>query len=317
MKETIRTNVSDCETSKTIDFKEHQTCPFYTADQRNGYNHQFLENDEETRIEKKGYNLIVFVLKGVLQLKTGHIIRKGTMYLWSEDENDIEGRAMEDSYLILLRFKDTKNLILDSMINEINGEEENDWEFTEEHISTELNLFLKLIDEYLNAQIYCQHLHDLKTEEFFRLLAIFYSKSQYTRFLVPLCKLNQKFRHQVINNYHISLSVTELAEKCHMSLRNFSRRFQEEFGTSPYKWMLEKKDKSILASLALSSINIQEIADEYGFSSLNHFSGYCKKRFNYPPLILHQELTTNQAEINNNPEDDTNFQDYCLHKIKL
>ena len=59
MKETIRTNVSDCETSKTIDFKEHQTCPFYTADQRNGYNHQFLENDEETRIEKKGYNLIV------------------------------------------------------------------------------------------------------------------------------------------------------------------------------------------------------------------------------------------------------------------
>ena len=93
MKETIRTNVSDCETSKTIDFKEHQTCPFYTADQRNGYNHQFLENDEETRIEKKGYNLIVFVLKGVLQLKTGHIIRKGTMYLWSEDENNIEGRA--------------------------------------------------------------------------------------------------------------------------------------------------------------------------------------------------------------------------------
>ena len=36
-------------------------------------------------------------------------------------------------------------------------------------------------------------------------------------------------------------TVTELAEKCGCAVNTFERRFKEEFGAAPRKWMVEHK----------------------------------------------------------------------------
>ena len=118
--------------------------------------------------------------------------------------------------------------------------------FTQTRIIEEMQRFLFSVDDYIRADIYCQHLHDLKIEEFFRLMAIFYPEESYTSFLAPLRTSNRMFRHQVLSNFHPLINVIELAEKCNMSVRNFSRRFTEEFGISPGKWIADKRDGQIL-----------------------------------------------------------------------
>jgi AraC-type DNA-binding domain-containing proteins len=97
-------------------------------------------------------------------------------------------------------------------------------------------------------------------------MAIFYPEESYTSFLAPLRTSNRMFRHQVLSNFHPLINVIELAEKCNMSVRNFSRRFTEEFGVSPGKWIADKRDGQILQSLSFHDAEMNAISEKFGFA---------------------------------------------------
>ena len=49
------------------------------------------------------------------------------------------------------------------------------------------------------------------------------------------------FRDKVMAVFPTAKTVTELAEKCGCAVNTFERRFKEEFGAAPRKWMVEHK----------------------------------------------------------------------------
>ena len=62
------------------------------------------------------------------------------------------------------------------------------------------------------------------------------------------------------------LSVDDLADRAHMSRRNFTRRFQEVTGTSPASWVRSRRLDQSRSLLETTSWPIARIADECGFA---------------------------------------------------
>ena len=211
------------------------------------------------------------------------------MLMSTNSEQSVCLKSVEDSVVIVLKFYNIESLILESLLQKCR-EDMTPRYYSTETICPELFRFLSTIEDYIKADVFFQHLFYLKLNEFFGLISIYYTEESYSAFLSPLLYYKSKFRYMVLSNYEPNINVIELAQKCNMSLRNFSRRFTEEFGMSPGKWLMDKKDALILESLSASTAVMTVIAENFGFASSSHFSTYCKKRFNDTPYDLHKKL---------------------------
>lgn len=63
-----------------------------------------------------------------------------------------------------------------------------------------------------------------------------------------------------------------LARECRLSARHFSRAFRHSFGTSPYRWLVERRVERARQLLAESVMPIAEIAVASGFADQSHFT---------------------------------------------
>lgn len=82
------------------------------------------------------------------------------------------------------------------------------------------------------------------------------------------------------------LSNRELARKSGRSLSAFHRQFVATFGTTPQRWLMERRLQRAKVLLSSSSLPITEIAYETGFRDPAHFSRAFKQRFGTPPRAL-------------------------------
>lgn len=93
-------------------------------------------------------------------------------------------------------------------------------------------------------------------------------------------------------NFNHDLSLEEYARMCGRSLSTFKRDFQESFGQTPGKWLLEKRLDFAKSLLMTTNLNINEICYDSGFKNNSHFNRAFKDRFNLPPLQFRQKLTS-------------------------
>lgn len=63
------------------------------------------------------------------------------------------------------------------------------------------------------------------------------------------------------------MTVEQLADRAHMSPRTFARRFQQETGTTPYRWLLRQRVLLSQHLLETSDETIDTIADRTGFGT--------------------------------------------------
>ncbi|WP_328902238.1 MULTISPECIES: helix-turn-helix domain-containing protein [unclassified Streptomyces] len=63
------------------------------------------------------------------------------------------------------------------------------------------------------------------------------------------------------------MTVEQLADRAHMSPRTFARRFQQETGTTPYRWLLRQRVLLAQHLLETSDETIDTIADRTGFGT--------------------------------------------------
>jgi transcriptional regulator GlxA family with amidase domain len=63
------------------------------------------------------------------------------------------------------------------------------------------------------------------------------------------------------------LSVSTLARRANLSPRTFARRFREETGTTPQRWVARQRLLAAQACLESSRDSIEEVADAAGFGS--------------------------------------------------
>jgi AraC-like DNA-binding protein len=78
-------------------------------------------------------------------------------------------------------------------------------------------------------------------------------------------------RQAVTANIDNNITVEELAFLCNTSLSTFKRRFAKIYGTSPYKWLLEKRMQQAAQMLKRGEYKASEIYYELGYENLSSF----------------------------------------------
>lgn len=93
-------------------------------------------------------------------------------------------------------------------------------------------------------------------------------------------------------NFCHNLSMDAFAQMCHRSLSSFKREFQKHYGTSPGKWLLERRLKHAVSLLQNTCMSVTEIMFECGFEDPSHFSRAFKKKFGQPPSAYREHALT-------------------------
>ncbi|MFE9445082.1 GlxA family transcriptional regulator [Streptomyces sp. NPDC006602] len=73
-------------------------------------------------------------------------------------------------------------------------------------------------------------------------------------------------RQWALENLHQPMTLTDLAEHAHMSLRTFARRFTEEVGMSPGRWLIQQRVDRARHLLETTDLPVDEIAGQVGFA---------------------------------------------------
>jgi transcriptional regulator GlxA family with amidase domain len=73
-------------------------------------------------------------------------------------------------------------------------------------------------------------------------------------------------RQWALQNLHHPLTMTDLAERSHMSLRTFARRFNEEVGMSPGRWLIQQRVDRAQQLLESTDLPVDDIAGQVGFA---------------------------------------------------
>ena len=92
-------------------------------------------------------------------------------------------------------------------------------------------------------------------------------------------------------------TVTELAEKCGCAVNTFERRFKEEFGAAPRKWMMEQKAKRVVTLLTHTNLPMKEIAGDCGFESIHYFWDFCRRNLNATPTQIREGFMDEQKFV--------------------
>ncbi|WP_254705711.1 GlxA family transcriptional regulator [Streptomyces vilmorinianum] len=74
-------------------------------------------------------------------------------------------------------------------------------------------------------------------------------------------------RQWALENLHEPLTLTDLAAHARMSLRTFARRFNEEVGLSPGRWLIQQRVSRARHLLESTDLAVDDIAGQVGFAT--------------------------------------------------
>ncbi|GHF34781.1 transcriptional regulator GlxA family with amidase domain [Amycolatopsis bartoniae] len=74
-------------------------------------------------------------------------------------------------------------------------------------------------------------------------------------------------RQWALQNLHEPLSLADLARRAQMSARTFARRFHDEVGTSPGRWLIQQRVSRACHLLESSDLPVADIARQVGFAT--------------------------------------------------
>jgi AraC family transcriptional regulator len=91
----------------------------------------------------------------------------------------------------------------------------------------------------------------------------------------------------ILSQLSNDLSLTRLAQEVGLSTYYFVRVFKSTFGTTPHRFVQERRLEAAAASLQRDSrSSIAEIAFEHGFANQAHMTGLIRRRFGVTPRIM-------------------------------
>lgn len=85
-------------------------------------------------------------------------------------------------------------------------------------------------------------------------------------------------------NFMFNLSIPQFARMANRSASAFKKEFSDYYGTSPGKWLTQKRLEHARTLIETSTKSVSEIAFDSGFENLSHFSRIYKERYGLSPL---------------------------------
>lgn len=149
-----------------------------------------------------------------------------------------------------------------------------------------IDLWTCAIIEYLQYSLSDLRLFDVKLQELFLLLRMNYARRIQEEFLRGFHCKRSGFSCQVFK-YHLSCrNVEDLASKLGVPPATLTRMFDDEFGISPLKWLLQQRARHVYKDLVDSNLSLTEISERYYFSSPGYLSAFCRRMFGLSPLKI-------------------------------
>lgn len=228
-----------------------------------------------------GENSIIFIMKGGIFIKKDSeydLYDKNSMLFISKAFKPYEATTKEGSIFIELKSENLLPFIDQVLLNQILSlYAPNAIELERLYIKKTLRYFLSGIIYYRRNNIFSKYIYDIKKTEFIFLMRTLYDKQALARFFSPILLCQNQFRMDVLANYSYNSSVKDLARKCFMTTKTFTRRFKAEFGITPYKWIIHQKVKSLEYYLVHKTRPIENILEEFNFSNTTEFIAFCNK----------------------------------------
>ncbi|MDR2389182.1 MAG: AraC family transcriptional regulator [Tannerellaceae bacterium] len=150
--------------------------------------------------------------------------------------------------------------------------------------------FFDLLILYMQKQVDCACLHEIKHQELFLILSTQYPKEELAGLFYPIIGKSFEFRCLILDNYLKVHRVDELAHLSGMGRTNFDNKFKAEFGSSPHQWILKQKAKHVRNCLSEPDATFSDIMRKYNFNSATHFTRFCKQQFGCTPSDLVRQL---------------------------
>lgn len=86
-------------------------------------------------------------------------------------------------------------------------------------------------------------------------------------------------------NYAANISLTDISREACMSPYHFTRRFREQMGTTPHRYLLALRLRHAADLLRRNGWTLEEIARQCGFLSLAHFSSAFHRHYGKAPSV--------------------------------
>lgn len=277
--------------------KEHTSCVNYKSQKYDGFS---LANASEGEVfdnqkeETKG-NHLIFILSGeVCITRDGRdkVTARAGEFIFIPVSSHYTGKVIRPGkYINLTFFHDSISLCDKHMLSSyIRERPETPFRFTPLPVREPLDLFLQSMEIYLQADVNCRHLHELKERELFIILRTAYAKSEIVNLFQPIMGTDVDFKAAVLQHKDKVNSKKELTRLLGMSESDLQRKFRQEFDEPVYAWLQKQKNQRILARLAYDSVTIKEVVHEFEFSSAASFNRYCKSHFGCTPTELKKKI---------------------------
>lgn len=165
-----------------------------------------------------------------------------------------------------------------------------------------LAYFLDTIIACLAGGVEVVNYYEFKFRELLVLMKRYYAKEDLTMLFCPVIKQDAGFTDFVLNNFDKVKTVKELADMSHYSLSAFNKHFKYVFGTPPYVWMKHQKSMKLFNTIKNSDDTLQQICDDFGFSSLSQLTNFCKANFGQTPTQIRKDRNMESIDAGNDPE---------------
>jgi transcriptional regulator GlxA family with amidase domain len=93
----------------------------------------------------------------------------------------------------------------------------------------------------------------------------------------------KEVREWMLTNLSESMSLDQLADRAFLSRRQFTREFRAELGTSPSRWLLERRLDEATRLLGSSGLAVDRIAEKTGFPTASALRAHFKRRTGLTP----------------------------------
>ena len=106
--------------------------------------------------------------------------------------------------------------------------------------------------------------------------------------LTPHLQLDRAVSY-IREHFQEPISMTNLAKRTGMSVRQFNRRFREVFGTNPRTFLIKTRIQAACVELRSTDIPISDIALDFGFSDQSSFTQHFRKHMGITPFRYRKE----------------------------
>ncbi|SHJ72134.1 AraC-type DNA-binding protein [Reichenbachiella agariperforans] len=151
-----------------------------------------------------------------------------------------------------------------------------------------LSKFIDSLDFYFETpSLVTDELLELKIKELILILVQTKNAASVLELLSTLFAPRIVTLQEVVSTHlYSTVSVSQLANLCNMSLSSFKREFEKIFGDSPKNYITQKRLGRAKELLLVSDDSIASIAYQVGFSDPAYFSRLFKKTYAQAPSVL-------------------------------